>query len=210
MMYKTSYEKSAYRLEYLQFLLHEIDRKAREKGLDFQWMTDRLCTFLCESDFSKLNRDYSINENWLQLLSVFHNLLCRGFPTYPTVEIENFLLSEISSLVPHEESKDELVIAFRDKLNGKLKEVWLESLVRAYAAIDYRCHTIQGVQDSKEEELFLKHASKKIGPLIFQLIECQRRLESMTKLSDLEEIHEQRVDFALETENTKKVVEIRY
>jgi len=205
---ETNYEKVGYNLEYLQFLRSEMDKKASELGLNIQWMINRLCTFSCESDFSRLNKDYTINENWLQLLSVYHNLLCRGVPTYPTAQIEKFLISEMSKVIPIEESNDERIIAFRDQLTGGLKEKWLKYLVKAYAAIDYRCDKPHGDQDSDEEKEFLIYVSEKIGASVFQVIECQRRLETMTEASDMEEIYEQRVDFSLETRDKKIVIEI--
>jgi len=208
MTYETSHEKAGYCLEYLQSLRSEMDKKASELGLDIQWIINRLCTFSCESDFSRLKKDHAINENLLQLLSVYHNLLCRGVPTYPTAQIERFLVSEVSKLIPIEESNDERIIAFRDTLTGARKEEWLNFLVKAHAAIDCRCGELQGVQDSDEEKEFLERMSEKVGPAVFQLIECQRLLETMTETSDIKEVYEQSVDFSLETNDTKKIIEI--
>ena len=208
MTIETSYEKAGYSLEYLQSLRSEMDKKASELGLDIQWMTKRLCTFSCESDFSRLKKDCAINEDLLQLLSVYHNLLCRGVPTYPTAQIERFLVSEVAKLIPIEESNDERIVAFRDTLTGTRKEEWLNFLVKAYVAIDSRCYKLQGVQDSDEEKEFLEDISEKVGPAVFQLIECQRLLETMTETSDMKEVYEQRVDFSIETKSTKKVIEI--
>jgi ATP-dependent DNA helicase RecQ len=205
---ETSYEKAGYCLEYLQSLRSEMGKKASELGLDIQWMINRLCTFSCESDFSRLKKGYALNENLLQLLSVYHNLLCRGVPTYPTAQIERFLVLEVSKLIPIEESNDERIIAFRDTLTRTRKEEWLNFLVKAHAAIDSRCNKLQGAQDSDEEKEFLKCVSEKVGPAVFQLIECQRLLETMTETSDMKEVYEQRVDFSLETNGTKKVIEI--
>jgi ATP-dependent DNA helicase RecQ len=205
---ETSYEKAGYCLEYLQSLRSEIDRKANELGLDIQWMIGRLCTFSCESDFSKSNKDYGVDENWLRLLSVYHNLLRRGIPTYPTAQIEEILIAEATKVFPFDKSNDEATITFRDKLTGSKKEEWLEFLVKAHAAIDYRCDKLQGVQDSEEEKAFMKYASEEVGLSVFQLLECQRRLDNMTETSDFNEIYEQRVDFSLETKDTKKVIEI--
>jgi hypothetical protein len=134
-----SYEKAGYYLEYLQFLGPEMERVANESGLDVKWLIDRLCTFCCESDFSKTKKDYSVDENWARLLSVYHNLLVRGVPTYPAVHIEKFLLSEVSKVIPTEESSDQQIIAFRDQLTGVSKEKWLEVLVQANVALDQRC-----------------------------------------------------------------------
>jgi len=208
MTIETICEKAGYRLEYLQSLRSELDEKASELGLDIQWMINRLSTFSCKSDFSRLKREYAINENLQQLLSVYHNLLCRGAPTYPTDQIERFLISEVSKLIPIEESNDERIIAFRDTLTGTGKEEWLNFLVKAHATIDSRCDKLQGVQDSDEEKEFLESVSEEVGPSVFQLIECQRLLETMTGTSDMKEVYEQRVDFSLETRSTKKVIEI--
>jgi ATP-dependent DNA helicase RecQ len=203
-----SYEKVGYRLEYLQSLHYELEKKAHESKLNIQWMINRLCTFLVESDFSKLEKDYSVNEKWIQLLSVYHNLLRRGIPTYPTAQIEEFLLSEVSRVISIEESKNEQVIAFRDKLSGVMKEEWLKSLVKAHATIDYRCDKSHGNYDSEEEEEFLKYLSEKVGASVFQIIECQRPFSTMIGVSDIGEFQDQRVDFSLETNDKRIVVEI--
>jgi len=208
MTIEISFEKAGYCLEYLQSLRSELDEKASELGLDIQWMINRLCTFSCESDFSRLKKDRAVNENLLQLLAVYHNLLCRGVPTYPTAQIERFLVSEVAKLIPIEKSNDKRIVAFRDTLTGTRKEEWLNFLVKAYAAIDSRCNKLQGLQDSDEEKEFLESVSGKVGPAVFQLIECQRLLETMTETSDMKEVYEQRVDFSLETNGTKKVIEI--
>jgi len=208
MTLETTYEKAGYYLEYLQSLCPEMEKLASASGLNIQWMIDRLCTFSCESDFSKFKKGYSMNENWTQLLSVYHNLICRGIPTYPTVHIENFLISEAAKTIPIEESSDERIIAFRDRLNGVEKENWLKFLVKAHAAIDYRCKEPHGNQESDEEKKFLEYASEKIGASVFQAIECQRPFSTMTRAFDKEEFYDQRVDFSLETKNNKIIIEI--
>jgi len=208
MTLEISYERAGYYLEYLQFLRSEMEKQASVLGLDVQWMIDRLSTFSCESDFSKISKDYSIDENWTQLLSVYHNLCSRGVPTYPTVPIERFLVSVASKAIPIEESSDKQIIAFRDQSTGALKEKWLHTLVQAHAAIDYRCNKPHGASESREEKAFLKHISEKIGPLVFQTIECQRPFSTLTKASDKEEFHDQRVDFSLETRNSRIIIEI--
>jgi len=185
-----------------------MEKLASVSGLNIQWMIDRLCTFSCESDFSKSEKDYSLNEHWTQLLSVYHNLLCRGVPTYPTVHIEKFLISKAAKTIPIGKSSDKRVIAFRDKLSGVEKENWLKFLVKAHAAMDYRCKESHGNQESDEEKAFLNYASEEIGASVFQTIECQRQFPTMTKASDKEEFYDQRVDFALETSNNRIVIEI--
>jgi len=52
-------------------------------------------------------------------------------------------------------------------LAGVEKEKWLEFLVKAHVAIDYRFDKLQGVQDSDEEKAFLKYVSEKVGPQCF-------------------------------------------
>jgi len=205
---ETSYERAGYYLEYLQFLRFEMEKLAGVLGLDIQWMIERLCAFSCESDFSKFDKHYSLDENWTQLLSVYHNLLSRGVPTYPTAHVEKFLVSEASNVIPIEESSDKQIIAFRDQLTGAQKEKWLQVLVQAHAAVDYRCDKPHGNPESREEKAFLKYISEKIGPSVFQTIECQRPFSTITKASDKEEFYDQRVDFSLETRNSRIIIEI--
>jgi len=135
-------------------------------------------------------------------------LLSRGVPTYPSAHIEKFLVSEISKVIPFEESSDKQIIAFRDQLTGALKEKWLEVLVEAHAAIDYRCDDPHGKPESNEEKAFLKCVSEKIGASVFQIIECQRPFSTITEASDKEEFYDQRVDFSLETKDTRIIIEI--
>ncbi len=203
-----SYERVGYYLEYLQSLRSEMDKLASEFGLDIQWMIDRLCAFSCEFDFTKSSKSYSVNENWTQLLSVYHNLLSRGIPTYPTFHIEKFLISEVSKVIPLEKSSDERIVAFRDQLPGALKEKWLNFLVKAHATIDYRCNEPHGNLESDEEKAFLEYLSEELGASVFQVIECQRPFETMAKASDMRECYGQRVDFSLETKDKRIVVEI--
>jgi hypothetical protein len=54
----------------------------------------------------------------------------------------------------------------------------------------------------------MKILSDKIGNLAFQSIECQRPLSSMIEPSLIDDFYNQRVDFSLETEKTKIVIEI--
>lgn len=202
------YGKAGYCLEYLQSLRSEMEKVASDSGLDIQWLTNRLCTFSYEYDFSKLNNDYSLCETWVQLLSVYHNILCRGVPTYPTFSIEKFLILEATKVIPTKEIDDERTLAFRDQSTGDLKEKWLTSLVKAHATMDYRFHELHGNWDSDEEKDFLKQVSEKIGLSVFQAIESQRPFSTMTKAPEMEEFHNQRVDFSLETKNNRIIIEI--
>ncbi|UCH32535.1 MAG: hypothetical protein JSV05_03915 [Candidatus Bathyarchaeota archaeon] len=187
MALEITYERAGYYLEYLQSLNSEMEKLANVSGLNIRWMIDRLCIFSCESDFSRSKRDYSMSENWTQLLSVCHNLLCRGVPTYPTFHIEKLLISEAAKAIPIGESNDEQIVAFRDQLNGVEKEKLLRFLVKAHAAIDHRCKEPHGNQESDGERAFLEYASEEIGPSVFQVIESQRPFSTMTKASGKEE-----------------------
>jgi ATP-dependent DNA helicase RecQ len=196
----------------MQFLRSEIDKTASSSGLDINWIIDRLSTFLFEFDFSKTKKDYIVNENWTKLLSVYHNILYRGFPTYPTFDIEKLLISEASMIIPIEEVKDERNVTFRDQLVGEQKEEWLNHLIKAHLSIDFQCKEQHGNPGSDEERIFLEYASEKIGPSAFQIIESQRLFSFITKSLDKEEVnsqfYNQRIDFSLETKDTKMIFEI--
>jgi len=200
------YVKAGYYLEYLQFLNKDIEKLANKSRLDINWLINRLCTFSIEENFSDA-KDYHLNENWIQLLSVYHNLICRGVPTYPTEEIERLLLLESSKVIPIIEQEDDRKIAFRDQLNGVQKEQWLQTLITAFTATDFRCNDSYGTESDEEKE-FIRCLSDKLGNSVFQTIECQRPISTMIESTEKDEFHDQRVDFSLETKNTKIVIEI--
>ena len=205
---ETNYEKAGYYLEYLQSLCLDLEKLAKTVGLDFQWMINRLCNFSYDSYFSNSRKDFQINENWAQLLSVYHNLLCRGVPTYPTANIEKLLFSELSKEFHIEELADERKIAFRDQMISAQREKWLTVLVKAHSVIDYRCEEFRDNTESDEEETFLKYVSDNVNASVFQTIECQRPISTMIATSDKEEFQDQRVDFSLETRDNRIVIEI--
>jgi ATP-dependent DNA helicase RecQ len=135
-------------------------------------------------------------------------MLVRGNPTYPTLEVERFLVSCASKAIPIEESDDEKTIVFRDRLTGTLRSTWLKLLAQAYVAIDHRCADFHGGTESVEEERFLRELSKRISPSVFQLVECQRPLSTLLNASDATGFYDQRVDFSLETKDSRIVIEI--
>jgi ATP-dependent DNA helicase RecQ len=202
------YAKAGYYLEYLQHLRPEFDDLARAWGLDIQWLINRLCTFTYEYKFSQPNSDFLPSQKWIQLLSVYNNLVTRGLPTYPTVQIEKFLLTELSKLIPTEESRDEHIIAYRDQTLGAKRDNWIKTLVHAHSPIDSNCEELHINFDSEEERAFIEYLSNRNGASLFQVVECQRPLNSMLKIDDVEEFFEQRVDFSIETNTTKLVIEV--
>lgn len=202
------YAKAGYYLEYLQHLRPELEDLAKLWGVDIQWLINRLCTFTYEYKFPKLNSDYLPNQEWIQLLSVYNNLVTRGIPTYPTVQVEKFLLTELLKLIPTEESRNEHVIAFRDQIVGTKRDKWIKTLVQSHVPIDSQCGELHSNLDSEEERVFLKYLSNRNGASIFQVFECQRTLKSMLSRNDADEFFEQRVDFSIETNATKLVIEV--
>ena len=202
------YAKAGYYLEYLQHSRPELEDLAKLWGIDIQWLINRLCSFTYEYKFPKLNRDYLPNQEWIQLLSVYNNLVTRGVPTYPTVQVEKFLLKELLKLIPTEESINEHAIAFRDQLTGTEKEKWIKVLVQSHVPVESRCRELHCNVDSEEERAFLKYLSNKNGAAIFQVVECQRPLNSMFRINDIDEFFEQRIDFSIETNSTKLVIEV--
>ena len=202
----TTLQQAGYYLEYLQSLRPELEDKS---ALDVQWATKRLCTFSVEErNFLSSKDAHAPTGIWRQILSVYHNLLVRGNPTYPTLEVERFLVSCVSKAIPIEESDDEKTIVFRDRLTGSLRSTWLKLLEQAHVAVDHRCADFHGGTESIEEEKFLREASKRISPSIFQLVQCQRPLSTLLNVSDATGFYDQRVDFSLETKDNKVVIEI--
>ena len=93
-------------------------------------------------------------------------------------------------------------------MTGIERETWLKALVPARASMDYRCNELHGHQDSEEEKTFLNELTKTFGPWIFQAIECQRPFKTITNLPEGEEFYDQRLDFCIDTGNTKIIIEI--
>lgn len=201
----TSYHKAGYYLEYLQRLRGELEKAS---GLDVEWTTDRLCTFSVRRVNFERIRYCQPPDDWRQLLSVYHNLVIRGLPTYPTLQVEKFLLDNISKTVPMAETDDKDSIAFHDTLPGVLREAWVKSLARAHATIDHELTTFRAELDSAEERNFIEALSRKLGPSTYQLVECQRPFSSIVRSDEAKSFFDQRVDFSLETKDVKIVLEI--
>ena len=98
------YAKAGYYLEYLQHLSSELNEIADIKGTDVNWLINRVCTFSYEYNFPEANKSYDIKKEWIQLLSVYGNLIARGVPTYPTFQVEKLLLENFSSLIKIDKS----------------------------------------------------------------------------------------------------------
>jgi ATP-dependent DNA helicase RecQ len=189
-------------LQNLQSELEEVS------ALDLKWANDRLCTFSVRRiNFGGI-KAHTTPDNWEQILSVYHNLIIRGSPTYPAIQVERFLLESVSKTVPIPESDDRQNIVFRDKLPGVLKEAWVTVLAQAHSAIDPEFATPPEKMDSPEEKSFLDVLSRKLGPSILQLVECQRPFNTIAGAEEETIFHDQRVDFALETGDSKFILEI--
>jgi ATP-dependent DNA helicase RecQ len=202
---ETSYEKAGYYLQYLQNLRAELEKTS---AMDIGWTIDRLCSFsLRRINFEGI-KSFHPPDDWKQLLSVYHNLVIRGLPTYPTLEVERFLLDSVSKTVSTAETDDKNNVAFRDRLSGIIREAWLKSLARAHAALDPHFGAFQKDMDSTEEHDFFEALSRNYGPSIYQLIECQRPFSSIVQADDAKVFFDQRVDFSLETKGTKIILEI--
>jgi ATP-dependent DNA helicase RecQ len=204
---EVNYAKAGYYTEYLQHLRQEITEVANVNGIDFDWLINRLCSFSYEFNPQKTSKNFTVKKDWLQLLTVYNNLITRGLPTYPTFQVEKILLESFSTRIQIDKSTNEKTMAFRDQLSGPERGAWLDNLLKVHAWMDYRCTSIQGQQDSEEEKIFLDELSSIFGPWIFQAVECQRPFSTMD-LSQYEEFGDQRVDFSIETSNTKIVIEI--
>ena len=205
-MSESSYQKAGYYLEYLQNLQSELEDAS---GLDLKWAIDRLCTFSVRRINLGEVKTIDPPDAWKQILSVYHNLLIRGSPTYPTIEVEKFLLDTVSKTIPIEETDDKQNITFRDKLPpGILKEAWASVLAQAHATLDPRSGSLPLEFDSSEEKEFLEALSREVGKSVYQLLEWQRPFHTIVGEEKARSFYDQRVDFSLETKNTRMILEI--
>ena len=199
------YGKAGYYPEYLQHLRRQVENVSR---IGIEWAIDRLCSFSVRRiNFEEIAQSDASNENWRQILSVYHKLLSRGVPTYPTLQVEKFLLDSVSNIIPTRELDDHQNIVFRDNLPDSLKETWLRVLAQAHVVVDHRCKT-SAETESVEEKKFLEDLSQELGPSVFQLFESQRPFSTLVSAPAAESFYDQRVDFSLETKGTKLIVEI--
>lgn len=199
---KLEYAKAGYYLEYLQHLNPELEQVANNNGIDLNWLKSRLFSFSYQYQFG--NKHFAVIQEWTQIFSVYQNLLTRGIPTYPTYNIEKFLLE---NLLNFREKNENQSIIFRDELSGPQKNKLLFDLLRSHAFLDPHSNDFPINQDSDEERFFLQELAKVFGPLIFQIVESQRTFNSI--IDDLgHEFYNQRADFSIETNKSKVIIEV--
>lgn len=152
-----------------------------------------------------------------QIISVINNMISRGLPTRPSLQIEKIILS-LADIARKNEQLDEIGTISYDL---DISRDFSEKLYRALHIIEPRLkfNQIEKVKikswenlGSKFEEDFLyDKLPGSIGPFWFQLFESQRELENILKYStevndgiekylngSIDIFNHQRVDFSLE------------
>lgn len=194
--------RAGFYLEYIQNLIAE----SAVAGSNIKWAIEKLCSF--ESRELNLRNVRHQGDKWRSILCIYHNLIERGLPTYPTVEIERDLIKIASRVIPIGESSAKDQVIFRDELPSEMRASWISALVRAHEAIDPFCDKFHGKMDSKEEELFLDLLTKELGANAHQVLENQRPFSTLVGTAQAALFQDQRVDFCLETSSTKLIFEI--
>jgi len=134
------------------------------------------------------------------LLSVADNVLCRGFPTLPSLRVEREV-AEATGLIEEERSNGELSFPFRAELDREDAILLRRALLPIEPGLSPAAVTadLEGRMDSEAERSFLKEGLPGVvGDWAAQLACPQRSLDSIVPEEDALDFAYQHVDFALQ------------
>ncbi len=160
------------------------------------------------------------------LLSVFNNIICRGLPTKASTMVEDYLLSKYELTTKRIDSIGGITYRLRD-----LSEEQISLIKRSFIIIDpklnrgnklqFELNSWESLGSELEESFFYKILPDLTGDYIIQLIEPQRSIESIIKITgqkkrrldswlgnNVQDFYNQRADFTLEFPCSK--VETKY
>lgn len=183
--------QAGYLLDGINETLKNLDNKSKEvKGL----LKHLSCFDL------KINCNITSNSSD-SFTSVIHNLIVRGIPTRPSIFIENKFLNAFQKFqIDNSEFTKQLGnIKYESKLNEEEKN----NIFSALHIIDPRIRLTEENYDSKLESSFEKDFIFRYLPqndlsFIQQLIESQRKLDTIVTPEIGHNFHSQRVDFSYE------------
>lgn len=122
------------------FVLGSVASQLNKDELD---VARSLCRFSVESNVNLSLRGSSLGDK--SLLSVYKNIISRGFPTYSSLYIEKNLGAIYGNALSFEDQSDDT--EFKFQLDKKYKP----RLKTAYTCFDPRCETIKkDLKDFKE------------------------------------------------------------
>lgn len=196
-------------LGYLRQLKKKLESVAK---FNIDFILKNLCTFTCE-EIIQSNDSLNISINELKLISVFENIICRGLPTYPSLFVERTLLNFVChDILICEETETGSFLFFHKDLNRKKEEEWLKQLINVHCVIEPRWGPERELAynpfDSEEEKYFFYRLLPFIGENSIQMFEPQRTFDSLIPPSQAINFIDQRVDFTIETQKIKAIVEI--
>jgi ATP-dependent DNA helicase RecQ len=207
------YLKCGYSTSYL----NDIRDKLKEADTDNEhyktWIED-LCTFRYEERVSN-NNGLKNPADLPPILAVLENIFCRGLPTLPSLRVERAITESINQGTVFIEEKT-IAGSFSftyAPYNKKQNKDWLNAIASAHILIDptwKQCtEDTDLLFDSYEERVFYQDILPEIiDAHLIQLVEPQRPIASMGIMEQMAELYGQVVDFAIEVDGIKGIIEI--
>jgi len=165
-----------------------------------------------------VHRENADNNSVIQLLSVANNLICRGLPTRPSLQIENVLFDKFPIAEPNQRLAEIGTI----KNDLTVNKEFAEQLYRALHIIEPRINHSQ-IEKLKiqswenhlgsefEEDFIYNKIPNLVSPFWIQVYESQRELENILQFSTnaedevdkflnrtIDVFNQQKVDFSIE------------
>lgn len=204
---------------YIKSIIPELNNAS---GYDNLIVLRDLSSFEVE-EIASVETNTIFTEKEKQLIFVLDNLLSRGFPTLCSIFLERQLFNSVTEEIKIQEFVSQGNIRYSDSIvNSASRHKWVNVLIDAllfsdsnfdpnvvFDDVERIYNTQNNISVSQEERMFYcKILPEMIGLKISQLFEPQRKIETMLPSDIIHNYFGQRVDFALETVDSKIVIEI--
>lgn len=193
------------------FCLGIINDLIVKSGIDIAYDRKLLSSFYADNIISGI-QTYPMNNELKELLLVYDNIISRGLPTFTSLYLEKEIIKLLGLSNKIREINDSGSIKFisdEDELENKI----IDQLYFAHKFFDsdYRPDFIftDNTFDSNEEKIFYRNIlPQKLGNTVSQFFEPQRFFETLVPERVGADFYGQKVDFTLQTKDTKLIIEI--
>jgi ATP-dependent DNA helicase RecQ len=197
---------------YLQYLWGLRQQLSARAGFNLQEIAYTLSSFHISQSRGQFISQSPRKTEEEQILAVYTGLLCRGLPTFPSLFVENTLLSDCLAQGLVAETRNGGTIRFVPPKDLKTPpDMWFEALVRSHVVVDPRVSAddLDGrfFGSPEERDFFRRVLPQAIGPELCQFFEPQRPFSEL--LPDRKvDFWDQMVDFAAKMPGLKAIVEV--